>query len=1506
MGLAVNVLAQTQTITPNNTKFILPANTVFNFNTQYNTNPTDNTLSGLTLRAHFDSTKLSTSLASITTLSTNRTGQELVDDSNNEDGNSSTNQRLNILWADLGQNWPNQTLPLTVLQATFTTASSVFTGNTAINFTGSPATGYAFTATSIIITNTPDINSGNNQTVGAGNALNTFVLNYGSNNAGVSVIFTAPSGASFAGVSTETVTTDSSGIATSSALNDTALGSNKAVVATANGFADRVINYTITPGSVEPASTTLVRQGSGDISADSSAIFSITLRDRFGNQITNSSGIALAPTGVESYATVSITNNNNGSAVAIYRLMSAGLGDDNFSISANGSPIGQSATVSVVAGAVNTSESSLTLSSSFTVSQSVRILVGASNTRSIADIMLKDQFGNSITNITGLSASVSLFGATASFNSNGSLTYTPFRTGTETLILYINNIEFTRLIFVVNAGPLDRITLSSANNRTTLLANGSDNIVLTASLFDANNNLVMERPSGTMLMAHQIIFNDDDTTNSTITLSNTGVIDTTTGTASITATSAANEAEGSVIITVMATGTSSGSVTIGSITITARTFGLNNRNITLIRGDSFAFSVVGSNNTSWTNASNAIGSLSRLSGDSATFTASSAGITTITINDTVASIAVSDMAVITVHSPLTTDISADIALITNSTRILSVNGGDNSYVFTPSNSAISVSNGTIVADSVGSATINVNDGISYDGQRLTNSITTAVIYVVDQLAVNASIIYLDTVDNTTATIGSISGGRGNNIYSSNNTSVVSIDSSGILTRQGAGNAIITIRDSQFSNITTTRLVVVSAPIRFVDNNTQALPTTPTIRSGSRFIFSVSGGAGNKSFAISGNNSSEASITRTARNNYLFNAPQTGAFAGIYTITVSDNSSSFTKQQQVVVPLRIDLRSGILSGGGNNELSRAIISITGGSTNDTITLSATDLITFSTNSITPVSVRGQNIATASISSSAVNEVLIEAISVSHTISGVPAVIKNIRLLPADVYTGTVVDVTGASPVIGASIIIRTSRNIFSTSSNNNGIFNITVPKLVSGFHQLIINHKDYNATMRRGANYRNANNEQVILQTTGYIISGNVNLNSLPATTSYDLYARQSRRGGEVFGPFAFSTNTYAIRLTPNTYDLYVEKSGYIRGGVRVVLDSTNTVTRDINLILRPTLRYQVNKLGNDVVFSEISNADIVGYDVVDGNFSEVGTSGNKGVTVTLANNPETNQVDITTDTPLLLRNSLDRVVFVYQHIGETPAEATSVYVERDKIPEDQLGGAEVVAGESGFSVNFNRTRASSTFAETAVMRSLRAVLPPNAIDKTRLLDNANTNASIAQDATITNAFISLTPVNLANGNNTLASGSGGTFFRLDLQVQVEGVTASINANKAFSDDAQMEISMEYDNTSILRDDWISGRVRIYHANTLVDLESGNYTTIQISANNIDEINGVVTFTTTSLSGFSIGDFIENVISSGGGGCSLKTSNTIFDPMLPILVLLLLGFLFKRRIKKTSI
>lgn len=125
----------------------------FSIHVEYTTSDNDQTLTGLGLRIHYDSSKLTWNSFS-NVLSNSKTGEDTspVDDTSDFDNDPSTDKYLQVAWSDLGGKWPNTVLPVALYTVNFTADASLTEGETSvIRFTASStATSHSFASEPVI------------------------------------------------------------------------------------------------------------------------------------------------------------------------------------------------------------------------------------------------------------------------------------------------------------------------------------------------------------------------------------------------------------------------------------------------------------------------------------------------------------------------------------------------------------------------------------------------------------------------------------------------------------------------------------------------------------------------------------------------------------------------------------------------------------------------------------------------------------------------------------------------------------------------------------------------------------------------------------------------------------------------------------------------------------------------------------------------------------------------------------------------------------------------------------------------------------------------------------------------------------------------------------------------------------------------------------------------------------------------------------------------------------
>ncbi|MCO6457537.1 MAG: trypsin-like serine protease [Pirellulaceae bacterium] len=123
---------------------------------RYDVTDGDNTLTGLTLRVHYDSSKLQFSELSGALAGFN--SHQVHEDRNDLDRDPATDRFVNLLWADLNGNWPNTALPADLVTVVFALQGTLNSGaSTPIRFTGESSVSHDFRGEPIEVTAGPAI-----------------------------------------------------------------------------------------------------------------------------------------------------------------------------------------------------------------------------------------------------------------------------------------------------------------------------------------------------------------------------------------------------------------------------------------------------------------------------------------------------------------------------------------------------------------------------------------------------------------------------------------------------------------------------------------------------------------------------------------------------------------------------------------------------------------------------------------------------------------------------------------------------------------------------------------------------------------------------------------------------------------------------------------------------------------------------------------------------------------------------------------------------------------------------------------------------------------------------------------------------------------------------------------------------------------------------------------------------------------------------------------------------
>lgn len=321
-------------------------------------------------------------------------------------------------------------------------------------------------------------------TAGAGSSVITATVKDAGNHAlaGAAVILSATGTGN---VLTQPVAlTDGNGVATGT-LTSTVAGP-RVVSATANGTAiTKTVSVTVNPSPVSPTLSTVAASPTAIPVGSGTATITVTVKNGSGQPISNAT-VVLAASGSGNTLTQPATN-TNASGVATGTLSSSVAEAKTISATANGIALNQTASVSVTAGGVSASQSTL---------DATPASISADGGSSSITVTAKDGSGNPISGATVVLAATgtgnTLTQPPAVTDANGVATGTLSSTASETKTVsaIVGGVALTQTA-VVSVTPgsvsVDQSTLG-ASPGTIQAGNGTSAITLTAK--DAHGNPV--------------------------------------------------------------------------------------------------------------------------------------------------------------------------------------------------------------------------------------------------------------------------------------------------------------------------------------------------------------------------------------------------------------------------------------------------------------------------------------------------------------------------------------------------------------------------------------------------------------------------------------------------------------------------------------------------------------------------------------------------------------------------------------------------------------------------------------------------------------------------------------------------------------------------------------------------------------------------------------------------------------------------------------------------------
>jgi uncharacterized protein YjdB len=594
---------------------------------------------------------------------------------------------------------------------------------------------------------------------------------------------------------------------------------------------------------------------------------------------------------------------------------------------------------------------------------------------------------------------------------------------------------------------------------------------------------------------------------------------------------------GSTVITVASTDgsnrTATCAVTVTLLIIPVSGITLNNSQINLqtTQTSQLVATVSPSNATnktlSWSSSNSSIASVS----SSGLVTGLTAGSTVITVVSTDGSnrTATCAVTVIIPVSGITLNISQRTLQLTQTYRLVATvtpsNATNRTLSWSSSNSSVAQvsSSGLVSGLTVGSAVITV---VSTDGSNRTATATFTIIIPVSGITLNRSQINLQTTQ-TSQLVATVSPSNATNktlLWSSSNSSIASVSSSGLVTGLTAGLTVITATSTDGSNrialcgVTVTLLIIPVSGITL--NNSQInLQTTQT----SQLVATVSpSNATNKILSWSSSNSFVASVSSSGL--------VTGLTAGSTVIrVVSTDGSNRTATCTVTVTLLNIPVSGITLDVSQRTLQIAQIYqlvatvAPSNATNKRLSWSSSNSSVASVSNLGLVSglTIGSAVITA-VSTDGSNRTATATFTIIIPVSGITLNVSQRTLQPTQTYQ-----------LVATVVPSNATNRALSWSSSNSSVAQVSNSGLVSG---LTVGSAIITAVSTDGSNRRATVNFTISIPVSG--ITLDISQRTLQVTQTYQLVATVAPSN---------ATNKVLSWSSSNSSILSVSTSGLVTG-----------------------------------------------------------------------------------------------------------------------------------------------------------------------------------------------------------------------------------------------------------------------------------------------------------------------------------------------------------------------
>ncbi|MDQ6962000.1 MAG: Ig-like domain-containing protein [Mariprofundaceae bacterium] len=402
-------------------------------------------------------------------------------------------------------------------------------------------------------------------------------------------------------------------------------------------------------------------------------------------------------------------------------------------------------------------------------------------------------------------------------------------------------------------------------------------------------------------------------------------------------------------------------------------------------------------------------------------TAVGAGTATITATDTATGFTTTR--VVTVVAAIVNNAAtANLGTGVNDTNQMTVTGGSGTFIYTTSAAAVATvsATGLITSVGAGTATITATDTVT--------GFTTVRVVTAFARVSNAPTTGLDLGVNTVTQMA-VNGGSGTFTYTTSNAAVATVSAVGLITSGSLGSAVITATDT-VTGVSSTTTVTVTTPL--------VVTSAPAVNAQGSVSLNATGGSGTSTAAITTfPGVALGTVTASPNGAFVFTAPTTGAFAGDYTITVTDSTTGLTNSVIVSVPMTIVFSNLNIA---ESDMSQTV-TVSGLTNGDVISFNIKDTAGISDTGINAIAADIMNVtASANQAVATIQPVNVTAfkaftVTVNNTsnVVAVPFISKLMQIVPENSIQITASDTSTNLPTQGVTLLLSNPTAIIRAAS-----------------------------------------------------------------------------------------------------------------------------------------------------------------------------------------------------------------------------------------------------------------------------------------------------------------------------------------------------------------------------------------------------------------------------------------------------------------------------------------